>query len=45
MEEESKRDGEAAFKKRSAEMEKKNEVNLDDGDDFLKGLKTFGADD
>jgi hypothetical protein len=29
----------------SKQKEKKNEINLNDGDDWLKGIKTVGADD
>ena len=41
---------EAAFQKRSDQIEKRDkqkveELNTDDGDDFLKGLKTFGTND
>jgi hypothetical protein len=40
---ESKEENEGKYQKRVKEMDKKEDVNLDDGDDFLKGLKTFGV--
>jgi len=41
-------ENEDKYQKRVTEIEKKDKkpaVNMDDGDDFMKGLKTFGTDD
>lgn len=48
MEKENKEENENKYQKRVTELDKKDkkpELNMDDGDDFLKGIKTFGADD
>ena len=52
MAQENKEENENKYQKRMTEMDKKDQdkkktetVNLDDGDDFMKGLKTFGTDD
>ncbi len=45
---ENRADNEEAYNKRVEQMNKKpakKEVVLDDGDDFLKGLETFGEND
>ena len=41
---ESKEENEKNYQKRVADMDKKEAINMDDGDDFLKGMKTFGID-
>ena len=45
MELENREEKEAAFKKRAEELDKKDKqgVVTDDGDDFLKGIKTYGT--
>jgi len=47
MEQDNREEKEAAYKKRVQEMESKDKskVNVGDGDDFLKGLKSFDADE
>jgi S-adenosylhomocysteine hydrolase len=48
MEKESKEENESKYQKRVEELNKKDKnapIVLDDGDDFLKGMKTFGTDD
>ena len=49
MENENKQENEDKYQKRLTELDKKDKkketVVMDDGDDFLKGMKTFGTDD
>ena len=50
MAEENKEENENKYLKRITELDKKDKkkdevVNMDDGDDWLKGMKTFGTDD
>lgn len=44
METENKEEKEAAYQKRSDEIDKKDKSN-NNGDDFLKGVKTYDIDD
>ena len=47
MAQENKDENEEKYQKRVTEVQKKDQskIVLDDGDDFLKGMKTFGTDD
>ena len=49
MAQDNKDENESKYQRRVTEMEKKEKskptVNMEDGDDFLKGMKTFGTDD
>jgi hypothetical protein len=49
MAQDNKDENENKYQRRVTEMEKKEKskptVNMEDGDDFLKGMKTFGTDD
>ena len=47
MAQENKEENEEKYQKRVTEVQKKDQskIVLDDGDDFLKGMKTFGTDD
>jgi hypothetical protein len=46
MAQENKDENESKYQKRAAELDQKDKgVVLDDGDDFLKGMKTFSTND
>ena len=48
MAQENKEENEEKYQKRVTEVQKKDKskaIVMDDGDDFLKGMKTFGTDD
>lgn len=45
MAHDAKEENEEKYQKRVTEVAKKDKIVMDDGDDFLKGMKTFGTDD